>query len=79
MAEIQVDADLHFWDIQPESYGGYRGVIMNDRKDRGFDGHIVHTSPVVEELGNGLVRTRSGTVYRLVPREESVILIKRGL
>lgn len=49
--------------------GYYRGMLLGtiygDQKGRFFDGTSVHTSVVEADLGDGLFRTKSGTIYKV--------------
>ncbi|RWB95586.1 MAG: hypothetical protein EOQ56_27955 [Mesorhizobium sp.] len=45
--------------------GRISGAIFGDTANRFPEGVMVTTSPVVEGLGNGLYKTRSGTIYQV--------------
>lgn len=77
--KIKYDGELHLWRNEPsEAYGSFvHGSIFNDRKCRFDNGTPIRTSPVVSIEGETL-RTRN-SVYRLVPREETIRMITAGI
>lgn len=57
---ITIDAEIRNATI--EDWGGHRviiGAIYNDTKGRFRDGDVIHTSAIVEELPEGVYRTRN--------------------
>lgn len=72
---LQADAELHFFEWT-DTLRRVRGHIVGDRKFRYNDGDLITTSKILTNA-NGFIQTEN-SVYRLVPRIETLRLAKLG-